>query len=112
MNGKTYEEFYDTEITGKNGPVEAEINVTNITNFIIPDIKLVVWYVVDVRNNGETIDIDIDSRPVSKTFTLFPNETYTYTLMLDDAMTDKFREKGKYKAMILCETPDDVRRGS
>ena len=51
VNGKTYENFYDTEIAGKEGPVEAEINVTNITDFIIPDIKLVVLYIGDVQSN-------------------------------------------------------------
>ena len=107
VNGKTYEEFYDTEITGKNGPVEAEINVTNITNFIIPDIKIVVWY-IDVLTN----DIEVEVSPMSKTFTLFPNETYTYVAMLDADMTDKFRKAGKYRAIILCESPDNLNVGA
>ena len=107
MNGKTYEEFYDTEITGKNGPVEAEINVTNITNFIIPDIKIVVWY-IDVLTN----DIEVEVSPMSKTFTLFRNETYTYVAMLDADMTDKFRKAGKYRAIILCESPDNLNSGA
>ena len=106
INGKTYEEFFDSEIAGTNGPVAANISVTNITDVVIPDINLAVYY-LDVVDDNVNSDVSV----LSKKFTLFPNETYNYTVMLDAETTDKFRECGKYLALILCETPDDFSIG-
>lgn len=106
INGKTYDDFFDTEITGTEGPVAANISVTNITDVVIPDIDLAAYY-LDVVGDNVTSDVSV----LSKKFTLFPNETYNYSFMLDDDMADKFREKGKYLALIVCYTPDDFSIG-
>ena len=106
INGKTYEEFFDTEITGTDGPVTANISVMNITDVVVPDIDLAAYY---LEVNDDNIDAEVSV--LSKKFTLFPDETYNYTLILDDDVADKFRRFGKYLALIVCDTPDDFSIG-
>ena len=106
INGKTYEEFFDSEIASSDGLIEANISVTNITDVVIPDINLAAYY-IEVNDD----DIGLEVSVLSKKFTLFPNETYNYTMILDADMTDKFRSLGKYLALIVCETPDDFAIG-
>lgn len=87
LNGKaTWNDFYDEYIAGTDGPVDIDIVIVNKMPYTLPDTEFKITY---------TDGTNIDSAVYGKMFTLFPNETYKTSVVIDDDFADKLREVGK-----------------
>ena len=87
LNGKaTWAEFYDEYIAGTDGPVDVNIVIVNKMPYTLPDTEFKITYFKGTEMN---------SAVYGKVFTLFPNETYKISLVIDDDFADKLREVGR-----------------
>ena len=92
-SGKTmWREFYDEYIASSDGPVSMIVTLTNNMDYTIPDTEIRLAYV-----DPELLDTDdpIGTADFVKKITLFPHETYTYDITIDDDTADTLRRVGK-----------------
>lgn len=92
FNGEaSWGDFYDKYISGTTGPAALKVVIVNKMPYTLPDTEFKITY-FDTSNPD---NVGIESAVYGKSFTLFPNETYETSLVIDGDFADKLREAGK-----------------
>ena len=88
---KKWSDFYDAEIANSEGPVYLDVVITNKTSYTLPDTELKAAYIdPEIWQNEQRIP----STVFGQSFTLFPNEIYKFSVVIDDAFASEMRRVG------------------
>ena len=93
-----WSDFYDAKIANTDGPVYLDVVITNNSSYTLPDTELKAAYIdPEIWQNEQRIPSTVFGR----SFTIFPNETYKISVVIDDAFADEMRRVGNTNTFCM-----------